>query len=98
MQDIYQLPLSPLCICEDLRADLEEQQPECAAAGDGGTQGQAEAQAFAAAVDLTRACTPIPDSAAVEAGPPDHAEGDELALRLSEQGWEGAVIKSKPLL
>ena len=60
-----------------------------------GTKEQAEHKKPSAAVDLTRADTPIPDSAAESAGSPENAEDDDLMHRLSEQGWDGAVIKSE---
>ena len=60
-----------------------------------GTTEQAEHQQPGSAVDLTRADTAIPDSAAESAGTPGDAEDNDLRRRLSKQGWEGAVIKSE---
>ena len=62
----------------------------------GGTSKQAERQEPVAATDLMRADTPVPDSAAESAETPDAAD-NELKRRLSEQGWNGATIKSEPL-
>ena len=87
-----------MCICQGLQAGqlLKSSSLNAQKRVLGGTREQAEPPA--AAVDLTRACTPIPDSTADEAEQPDQAEGDGLARRLTEKGWEGAVIKSELLI
>ena len=69
-------------------------QPDGAGVCAAGDKEQAECQGPGAALDLTRAETPVPDSAAQSAGTPDNAEGDLLMRRLSEEGWKGAVIRS----
>lgn len=45
-----------------------------------------------AEANVARGSTPIPDSTASE---PESSEGDDLPRRLSEKGWNGAMIKSE---